>query len=76
MLKDSIFNFDVKTNYTVIIECDPPVRDPKIWRLVTDARRSEYGVIHDTSGIKPWNGNAALGEYYHRYETDFKEAVL
>lgn len=75
LFKDSIHNFDLKWNYTVNIECEPCSRDPKILRLVADARRSEYGVIH-YSGTKPWKGNAPLGEHYHKYETDLKEEIL
>lgn len=64
----SIFKLDQKWNYTTNIEQEVSLRDPRLKKLLADVRRSEYGIIHYTSGNKPWNSEVPLGEHYHSYE--------
>ena len=64
----SIFKLDQKWNYTTNIEQEVSLRDPRLKKLLADVRRSEYGIIHYTSGNKPWNSEVPLGEHYHSYK--------
>lgn len=72
----SIYKLDQKWNYTTNIEQDISLRDSRLKKLFADVRRTEYGIIHYTSGKKPWNSEVPLGEHYHRYEREFKEEIL
>ncbi len=71
----SIFKLDQKWNYTTNIELEVSLRDPRLKKLLADVRRSEYGIIHYTSGNKPWNSEVPLGEHYHKYEKALKEEL-
>lgn len=71
----SIYKLDQKWNYTTNIEYDISLRDPRLRKLFDDVRRSEYGIIHYTSGNKPWNSDVPLGEHYHKYDKELKEVL-
>lgn len=72
----SIFKLDQKWNYTTNIEQEVSLRDPRLKKLFADVRRTEYGIIHYTSGNKPWNSEVPLGEHYHKYEKALKEEQI
>lgn len=72
----SIYKLDQKWNYTTNIEQEVSLRDPRLKKLFADIRRSEYGIIHYTSGKKPWNSDVPLGEHYHKYDNELKEELL
>ncbi|MGN1119938.1 MAG: glycosyltransferase family 8 protein [Oscillospiraceae bacterium] len=72
----SIYKLDQKWNYTTNIEQEVSLRDPRLKKLLADVRRTEYGIIHYTSGRKPWNSEVPLGEHYHKYDKELKEEHL
>lgn len=76
LFKGSIYPLDLKWNYTMNIEQANAAGEPDVRKLYADARRTEYGVIHFTSGKKPWNNNVPLAEHYHKYAEKLKEEQL
>ena len=75
LFKDSIYQLDQKWNYTTNIEyaCTSGLYHLK--ELMKSAFRSEYGIIHYTSGKKPWNSDVPLGEHYHKYENELEDKL-
>ena len=75
LFNDSVKMLDLKWNYTNNIEqfCSSP--KPSIRELYSDARRTDYGVIHYASGKKPWNADVPLGEHYHKYNEKLQEVL-
>lgn len=76
LFMDRIYSLDIKWNYTVNVEHGLAFHDPRIVEMMKEFRRTEFGVIHYTSGRKPWLTDTPLAEYYHKYEKEFKEAIL
>lgn len=74
LFNESVFMLDIKWNYTTNIE--HAYDDIKMRHILSDCRRSEYGIIHYSSGRKPWNSETPLNSYYHKYEKELQEELL
>lgn len=77
LFMDRIYKLDIKWNYTTNIEYGAAHGNPRVAEITKKYYRTEYGVIHYTSGRKPWTtDDIPLGEHWHRYEKELTEVIL
>lgn len=75
LFNESVKMLDLKWNYTQNIEQFCTSLKPITRELYSDARRSEFGIIHFISAQKPWNADVPLGEHYHKYSNKLQEVI-